>query len=202
MNIGQRIRTRRTEQGLSQEALARRADVSLKVVSRLETGGITDPHYSTISRIAHALDASTSELLGEPAAPLGGERSLAEAAAASQVDLGDPVEVFSSARRTALTVFERLERDFNAIRGKRSAAKELNTLFSEVCWVRLGLALILTDENLASTFVAEEEARYAFERLRRVAARFDDLADEISEEAEKHSDVPDLDALRFFRKGA
>jgi transcriptional regulator with XRE-family HTH domain len=66
MDIGPRVRAVRTERGLSQEALARQADVSLNVITRLERGVITDPHYSTISAIAEALGTTVTALLEEP----------------------------------------------------------------------------------------------------------------------------------------
>ena len=59
------IRTKRQEFKLSQDALARRADVSLSLINQMERGLITDPHYSTLSRIAAALGTSVSELVGE-----------------------------------------------------------------------------------------------------------------------------------------
>jgi len=35
------------------------------MVSRLELGKIRDPHYSTLSALAHALDTTVAELTGE-----------------------------------------------------------------------------------------------------------------------------------------
>lgn len=66
MDIGSHVRATRRAMGLSQEALARRADVSLNVVSRLERGEITDPHITTLSSIASGLGVSVGELLEEP----------------------------------------------------------------------------------------------------------------------------------------
>lgn len=66
MALGGRIRAERKAQNLSQEALARRADVSMNVIARLERGVITDPHYSSLSNIAQALGLSIGELVGEP----------------------------------------------------------------------------------------------------------------------------------------
>ena len=74
MNIGQRVKALRLARELSQEALARRADVSLNVVTRLERGVITDPHYSTLTALAVALGASVGELVGE-SVPLAGAPS-------------------------------------------------------------------------------------------------------------------------------
>lgn len=66
MEFGKRIRAARKAAGLSQEALARRADVSAQSVRQLEQGGVYDPHYSTVSKIAEGLGMPVSELLGEP----------------------------------------------------------------------------------------------------------------------------------------
>lgn len=65
MAIGQRIRARRVELGLSQEEVARRADISLNAMGKLETGFTTDPHYSTLSAVARALDTTVAGLVGE-----------------------------------------------------------------------------------------------------------------------------------------
>jgi XRE family transcriptional regulator, fatty acid utilization regulator len=72
MTIGRRVRERRMAQGLSQEQLARQADVSLNAVHKLEMGRITDPHFSTLSAIAHGLGTTVTKLVGEeePAVPL------------------------------------------------------------------------------------------------------------------------------------
>jgi transcriptional regulator with XRE-family HTH domain len=64
-NLGKRIRQARKDAGLAQEAVARRADVGVNVISRIERGTITDPHYSTLSGIARALDTTVAELVGE-----------------------------------------------------------------------------------------------------------------------------------------
>ncbi len=65
MDLGGRVRAKRRELKLSQDALARRADVSLSLINQMERGLITDPHYSTLRRLASALDMSVSELVEE-----------------------------------------------------------------------------------------------------------------------------------------
>jgi|SRR5215203_355489 len=65
MDIGPRVRERRAALGLSQEQLARQAEVSLNAIHKLEMGRITDPHFSTLSAIAGALDTTVAELVGE-----------------------------------------------------------------------------------------------------------------------------------------
>jgi transcriptional regulator with XRE-family HTH domain len=83
VDIGSRVRARRKAQNLTQEALARRADVSLNLINQLERGVTTDPHYSTLDRIAGAgLGLTVAELVeGEltttPSGPgKGGQRPL------------------------------------------------------------------------------------------------------------------------------
>ena len=67
MDIGKRVRAARETREITQEELARRAGVPLNRVGRIETGAVTDPHYSTLSRIAGGLGLSVGELLeGKP----------------------------------------------------------------------------------------------------------------------------------------
>jgi transcriptional regulator with XRE-family HTH domain len=66
MDIGTRLRSARKAKSLSQERLARQADVSLNVVSRLERGEIEDPHISTLIGLSQALGIPVEELLGKP----------------------------------------------------------------------------------------------------------------------------------------
>ena len=49
------VRDRRREMGLSQQALARRADVAVDTIRKLEQGRISDPRYTTASAISRAL---------------------------------------------------------------------------------------------------------------------------------------------------
>ena len=70
MEIGRHIRARRRAMNLSQDALARQADVSLSLINQIERGVITDPHYSTLNRIAEAMGVSVAELLEGQKVPL------------------------------------------------------------------------------------------------------------------------------------
>ncbi len=72
--IGSRVRRARKAQGLTQEALARRADMSMPGVARLEQSGGLDPHYSTLVKLSGALGVSahwlyTGEEVEEPIHP-------------------------------------------------------------------------------------------------------------------------------------
>ena len=69
MEIGKRIKVLRKEAGLSQEGLARRADISLNVMNRIETGTVTDPHFSTLIGIASGLGVPVAELMKEEIDP-------------------------------------------------------------------------------------------------------------------------------------
>ncbi len=61
--MGRVIRRIRTERGVTQEELARRAGVPLNRVGRIETGAVTDPRYSTLCCIAGGLGVSVWELV-------------------------------------------------------------------------------------------------------------------------------------------
>jgi transcriptional regulator with XRE-family HTH domain len=62
VDIGSRVRAIRKAKGLTQEGLARRAEVNLQVVGMLERGETVDPHISNLRSIARALDVSVAEL--------------------------------------------------------------------------------------------------------------------------------------------
>ena|SRR5215211_1072235 len=70
VGIGERIRALRTERGLSQEEVARRTGVSLGSYGDIERGVTTDPHYSTLRGISHALGVPIDKLLQEEPIPL------------------------------------------------------------------------------------------------------------------------------------
>lgn len=61
--VAERIRARRRTLGLSQAALAERADVSTELVSRIERQRCL-PSITTLIAFANALDSSPNELLG------------------------------------------------------------------------------------------------------------------------------------------
>jgi len=72
-DLSTNIRTARKARGLSQEAVARRADISLNLMGRIELGTVKNPHYTTLHGIAHALDMTVDELVegtpGKASAP-------------------------------------------------------------------------------------------------------------------------------------
>lgn len=59
------IKKFREKAGLTQEALARKADISYNTLIKLETRGIKDPRISTLSKLAKALNIKIDDLLNE-----------------------------------------------------------------------------------------------------------------------------------------
>lgn len=53
----------RKEKGLTQEGLARRANISYHTLIKLESGGIKNPKADTILKLAEALEVTTDKLL-------------------------------------------------------------------------------------------------------------------------------------------
>jgi len=54
----------RKEKGLTQEGLARKADISYHTMIKLESGGIKNPKIETVIKLAKALDISIDLLTG------------------------------------------------------------------------------------------------------------------------------------------
>lgn len=53
----------RKEKGLTQEGLARKANISYHTLIKLESGGIRNPKADTILKLAEALGITTDKLL-------------------------------------------------------------------------------------------------------------------------------------------
>ncbi|WP_327098467.1 XRE family transcriptional regulator [Nocardia vinacea] len=70
-DFGGNVRRRREEAGLTLEQLSTRSSVSRAMLSKVERGE-KSPTIGVASRIAHALDASLSELIGGAAAAASG----------------------------------------------------------------------------------------------------------------------------------
>ncbi len=58
MDLGKRLKEARERADLSQEALARRADVSTVAVSQIEQGRTKEPHYLTLHRLGKVMGVS------------------------------------------------------------------------------------------------------------------------------------------------
>ncbi|GBE06556.1 anaerobic benzoate catabolism transcriptional regulator [bacterium BMS3Abin10] len=55
----------RKEKGLTQERLARNADISFHTLVKIEGGGIKNPRIETVMKLAKALGVKTDDLLGQ-----------------------------------------------------------------------------------------------------------------------------------------
>ena len=60
--IGKTIRRYRQEKEMSQEALARAADLSLPTIVKIESGETPNPSIDTVKKIAAALGVSIDDL--------------------------------------------------------------------------------------------------------------------------------------------
>ena len=60
--IAKNIKKRRKEKGLSQDKLARLADVSHATIIKIESGGIQSPTINTVQKIAKALGVGLEDL--------------------------------------------------------------------------------------------------------------------------------------------
>ena len=56
MSFGKRVQEARWRAGISQGTLARRADMSLQGIARIEQGNTSDPHFSTLRKLAGVLE--------------------------------------------------------------------------------------------------------------------------------------------------
>ncbi|MDD5691968.1 MAG: helix-turn-helix transcriptional regulator [Candidatus Omnitrophica bacterium] len=63
--LAQNIRKLRLKRGLSQEKLARLADISTVTLVKIESGAAKEPTITTVAKIAGALNVSIDELVGK-----------------------------------------------------------------------------------------------------------------------------------------
>lgn len=61
--IGSNIKKIRKKKGLTQDNLARKADIPYTTLTKLETNVVKKPSVQTIAKIAKALDMSIEELI-------------------------------------------------------------------------------------------------------------------------------------------
>jgi transcriptional regulator with XRE-family HTH domain len=61
--LSENIKKYRAKLGLTQEALARKANISYNTIIKLESKGITDPRMETLIKVADALEISLDKLV-------------------------------------------------------------------------------------------------------------------------------------------
>ncbi|MBU1151436.1 helix-turn-helix domain-containing protein [Patescibacteria group bacterium] len=62
-NLGQKIQKLRKEKGMSQDELARKADIPYTTLTKIEIGVIKKPSVFAVAKIAEALEMSLDELM-------------------------------------------------------------------------------------------------------------------------------------------
>lgn len=62
-NIGDKIKQLRNKQGLTQDALARKAEIPYTTLTKIETNVITKPSIQTVVKIAKGLGVSLDDLM-------------------------------------------------------------------------------------------------------------------------------------------
>jgi transcriptional regulator with XRE-family HTH domain len=113
ISIGDLIRERREEFGLSQNRLASEAGVSAAQISRLESGERGDPSFEMMVRLAEALHTSLDELAGPLRADLGVDAKDWKRAGFDQVDEivpGRHYEVWGDHRQFRVLITRAIER--------------------------------------------------------------------------------------------
>jgi predicted transcriptional regulator len=61
--LDKNIKKHRAKLGLTQEALARKADISYNTIIKLESKGIIDPRMGTLKKLAKALEIKIDDLI-------------------------------------------------------------------------------------------------------------------------------------------
>lgn len=62
--LGKNLKKLRQQKKLSQEKLARLADISYNTISKIEAGKAMNPTFETLSRLADLFGVSIDELVG------------------------------------------------------------------------------------------------------------------------------------------
>ena len=61
--IGKKIKVRRNKLKLTQDELARKADIPYTTLVKIETGAVKSPSVDTVKKIATALETTIDELI-------------------------------------------------------------------------------------------------------------------------------------------
>jgi transcriptional regulator with XRE-family HTH domain len=63
--VGDRLKRARRRAMLTQEQLADKSGVGVTTINRIEKGHVEDPHFSTLRKLAQALEVDPAELVGD-----------------------------------------------------------------------------------------------------------------------------------------
>ena len=61
--VGDQLKKARRRAMLTQEELAEKSGVGITTINRIEKGRVEDPHFSTLRKLAQALDVDPAELV-------------------------------------------------------------------------------------------------------------------------------------------
>ena len=61
--VGDQLKKVRRRAMLTQEQLAEKSGVGITTINRIETGAVKDPHFSTLRKLARALEVDPAELV-------------------------------------------------------------------------------------------------------------------------------------------
>jgi transcriptional regulator with XRE-family HTH domain len=168
-DLGSRLRSLRKARGLSQEAVARRADIGLRAYGDLERGRASDPHYSTLEGIAHALGMTVAELVGEEAVAVAGPLDEAPREEGS----GPPVVHFAKLSDNA---YEEVRENAHTLKERADLRHRVDVEYEQLSrWVRV-LREEEEEEEVGAPSGDIEEARELLKRVRkrREVAFFDE----------------------------
>jgi DNA-binding XRE family transcriptional regulator len=65
VTLGDKVRVLRRRNFMTQEQLAKAASISHRTLVNIETNRVTEPHFSTILKLAEALDVEPSQLVNQ-----------------------------------------------------------------------------------------------------------------------------------------
>jgi transcriptional regulator with XRE-family HTH domain len=65
VDIGKRIKHRRKERDMTQDALAKNADIPYTTLAKIEAGLVMNPRMDTLIKIAAQLEITIDELINE-----------------------------------------------------------------------------------------------------------------------------------------
>lgn len=65
VSLGDNVRVFRRKNFMTQEQLAKAAGISHRTLVNIETNKVTEPHFSTILKLAEALDVEPSRLVDQ-----------------------------------------------------------------------------------------------------------------------------------------
>jgi len=65
VSLGENVRVLRRRNFMTQEQLAKAAGISHRTLVNIETNKVTEPHFSTVLKLAEALDVEPSQLVDQ-----------------------------------------------------------------------------------------------------------------------------------------